>query len=361
MNILPGYITRSLLFAFCGIVFLAPLKAQDWRAWEPGYGHIETAFIYHAEGGDFAITLRSEQTVFTAEAARSETIILERSGIVHTGPGTFLVIRFAPSGAMVKMSEHTSLMYNGIDESGMFADIGLLYGRARVVSGETGNDGIRSVVVRCGGVSSRVIDGDMGVDYILEPALRGFPAVPLFRLDAFQGNAEVFSNGAGGTAAYFGGALSLTVHEGESLSLDLSSSVPFVERRSLRDDIIEYWNSRNFAHFPPIAMPEPADTAIAAAAEEPPVLPVPPAFEAVHETAPWEQPVISGNRNRGLLWLGLGLMAASVAVQGTAHHAPDAFPNGTASMAHGSAYGLFGVGALLSIMGILRNPSSSAP
>ena len=120
---------RKLLIAvlvFCGFLFctVSGLYAQT------GSG----ARIYHIEGTDFELTLRNERTILQAGALSGGVINLERSGIVHTGPGTFLEIQLIPSGTVVKLSENSSFVYNGFDETGRFEDLGLLYGRMRVVT-----------------------------------------------------------------------------------------------------------------------------------------------------------------------------------------------------------------------------------
>lgn len=347
MDLLSRYGIRYFWFA---LVLFSPLNlaAQDWRGWALEGGHVESVFIYQAEGGTFSLALRGTQAVFPAEAARTGTIFLERSGVVHTGAGTTLTIRFAPSGTMILMSENTSLIYNGIDEAGRFVDIGLLYGRVRVLSGEMGLDGIRSIVVRCGRVSARVIEGDMGVDYLLEPDTPVFTTMPLFRLDAFRGNAEVFSHGEGGAAAHFGVLQTLTVQEGESLSLDMSGGQAFAERRPLRTEIVNYWNFRNFAVIPPIpdTVVQQEFTLVSAFGPPPFIQP---------------QPTMNRNLARNLFFgLGFGLIAAAVAVQGTAHYAPDVFPDNTATFIHAGAYGALGFGAFFALIGMLLSSSSPA-
>jgi len=328
--------------ALCVLVFFAPLNIGAQQAAAAEWNHFETAFIYNAEGGGFVITVRGQQVFFTEETARNETIILQPSGLIQTGAGTSLAIRFAPSGAMVKLSENTSVIYNGIDGNGMFADLGLIYGRVRVLGEGAGVEGIHTIVIRCGGVVSRVAEGDIGIDYILEPGIMA--AFPLFRLDAFGGGAEVFPHGIGGAQA-------LSVEEGESILLDMSTAHLFVERGPLRTEIIGYWNFRSPAAFPPI-MPD-IEAAVVEAEPEVSLLPV---FEIIVPEPP--EPVVTRYRGRGLLWLGLGLMVASVAVQGLARHMPDVFPHDSADIVHNSAYGSFGLGALISITGILRTPPS---
>jgi hypothetical protein len=113
MKFVPGYIVRFFWLTFCGVILFAPLNlaAQNGRAQDTGRRSAESAFIYYAEGNDFALILRGEQTVFPAEAARGEGIILERSGIVNTGAGTFVEIQLVPSGTFITALTKTGALW----------------------------------------------------------------------------------------------------------------------------------------------------------------------------------------------------------------------------------------------------------
>ena len=359
MNLVSGRKNCSFFAVLCWIVFFTPLSlvAQDWQSWAPEWGSTERAFIYHAEGDDFSLTLRGEQTVYSALAPRGEAIILERSGIIQTGARTSLEIQLVPSRTVIKLSGNTSLVYNGVDENGRFADFTLLYGRMRIVSGETGFDGIQSIVIRNGGISARIIEGDIGVDYILGHDGRNFTMMPLFRLYAFRGAAEVFSH----EAASFGGLQALTVEAGETLSLSASSSHTFAERGALTNTIVSYWVANNFAGFPPLPMPNTAIVTAAAAERRPEVVFLPPAFAIPPEEQ--EQPVIIGrSRTRGVVFgMGIALILSSVALQGVIHYWPDFFSgNNPAGDFRALSYVPLSAGILFTLTGIFYNPLSSA-
>jgi hypothetical protein len=339
------------------------LGAQEPGRW-PVEGMPEAgARIYQAEGRDFAIALGAERTVFPAGSICREGISLESSGVVHTGAGTILEIQLIPSGALVKVAENTSLSYNGIDENSGFAELGLLYGSIRVVTG-TG-----SVVVRGGGVTVRVDDGDLGVDYVVSPGVRGSTPRPLFRVYAFRGGAEVFPYGRDGSDAFFGGARLLSVGAGESLSLDVAPPYTYAERKPLDRELSGYWMENNFSGSSPLPMP---DTRITETEEAPvPVyLPAPPFSPPASVTAPAPnlgpvepavpQQSVTGNRRKNfVLALGLSLIAGSVGVQVVSHQQALS-GNKTAELFYNGAYGTLGVGAVITLAGIIFNPPSSA-
>ena len=353
----------------CGLIFLTlNLSAQQWQALTPAGTPAEIAFIYYAQGRDFSHTLRGQQTIFSTEVVQMGSIILDRTGIVQTGAGTSLEIQLAPSGAVIKLSENTTLIYHGLDENGGFVDIGLLFGRMRLVSGEADPAGFHPIVVRSGGVSARILEGDMGIDYVLEPGA-GMPLVPMFRVNAFRGRAEVYSHGAGGAAA-FAETQVFTVEQGETLSLDVTPTHTFVERLSLSEEIIAYWRNNNFAGTPPLRMP---NTTIASAPGPAVVEVIVPreviveVFVPVFEPAPAElQPQPQPRQmsvwgRRLLIGVGFGLIGAAVGVQGLVHHSPDFFPNeGFANNMHTLSYAPLVTGMLLTLMGAGRGLISPA-
>jgi len=319
------------------------------------------ATIYHLEGQSFALTINGERSVFGSDATK-DGINLESSGIVHTGPGTFLEIQLIPSGTVIKMSENSSLVYNGIDATAGFVDLGLLYGRIRVVFGE--GTGAGPVVIRSGGISSRIETGDLGADYVLEPGNRNSIPRPLFRLHAFRGSAEVFPYGRGGPQPNFGGAQTLSVREGESLSLDISSSYTFAEKSLISDETLDYWMIYNFAGFAPLPMPI---TDISTGPEITISLAPAPLQTRPIETRiaiPYQQeeagkvPGVTNNKTRNVcLAIGLALTVAGAAAQGVTYYMYDIDSNRTANNIFKASQIPLGVGLITTLGGLLYNPS----
>jgi len=350
--------SRGILL-LAGFVFSAAMNiaAQDERA-QPG----ESAMIYHLAGKDFTLTLHGEQTVISREMVGSG-IDLERTGTVHTGPGTFLEIQLIPSGTVIKLSENTSLIYNGFDENGKFTDLGLLYGRVLAVTGNTEfSAGVRSLVIRSGGITTRIEDADVGVDYFLESGNTSLR--PLNRVYVFRGRAEIFPYGRSGTSAYFGGAPSLALDVRECLSLDISPSYTFSEKTAISRDIVNYWGVHYIAGSPPQPLP---DTVIAADIPEfssvsEQVLVQPPAtvisytpIDPVDQKRP-----ASINRSKNIcLATGLVLTAGALGAQGFFHykysdHAEQKYRN-----LFDFTYPVLAAGLITTLVGIVYNPPSS--
>jgi len=345
------------------------------------------ATIFYLDGPSFALMIRGERTVIGAAEVNAGGVTLERGGIVHTGAGTFLEIMLVPSGAVIKISDNTSLVYNGMDSSGGFVDLTVLYGRIRVITGD--GEGAGPVVIRSGGISSRVNAGDLGIDFILEPGDRNAIPRPVFRVHAFRGAAEVFPYGRGGLQPNFGGAQALSVGEGESLFLDISSSFTFAEKTPISAQIAEYWMINNFKGASPVTMPstgiaiapvpaevpapviiyvtQPAEPAPAAASESAPASPPPPAQTAtavsydpsyLPEADSYAPSRTSYNRKKttGII-IGLAMTFAAAAVQGITYGAFDVQTNRNANTIFTAAHIPLGVGMLTTLGSILYNPS----
>ena len=319
-------------------------------------GPWESAELYHLEGKELTLSLRGERRVIPAEVLSGQGINLELSGIVHTGPDTFLELQLIPSGTVVKLSENTSLVYNGMDETGKNEDLGLLYGRIRVVTGEEAN----SVVVRSGAVSVRVSEGDFGIDYLMEGGERNSSPRPLFNVHVLRGSAEVFPYGMGGGALSTGSVNETIAYEGEGLSLDISSFHTFVDRKTLDNDVLVYWNSHNFAGSPPLPMPDtsikimelPAETVVINAPPSSgtiswsntpqPLMPVPPS--------------VTSNRAKAVcLVIGTLLTASSVAAQVVTLPRFDLISDGdTIRNIQNVSYVTLGTGIITMLIGILH-------
>ena len=356
----------SLLFIFFIFFTTVNLAAQNGRAQDG-----ESVRINKLEGKDFSLTLHGVQTVVTPELLRGEVFYLERSATIHTSAGTFLEILHIPSGTIIKLAENTSFIYNGVDETGKFVDVALLYGRILVVSGYSpGSGAIRSLVVRSGGVSTRIENADIGIDYLLEPGGGNSSLRPLCHVHAFRGRAEIFPYGRGSTPAYFGGAESLALGTMESLSLDISSSYTFTEKTSLGREYFDYWklpyfNNSQLLSAPNTALvqvlPETPDSAVPQSASAP---------QVIRETEKIYIPVdpiggekrysVVNNRSKNVcLAIGFALTLGSAAAQSIFHYRYDNYgEKKDRDMFYIASSGL-GTGLIITLTGIMYNPSST--
>ena len=183
--------------------------------------------ISNVSGNDFSITMYGERMAYTQDEVNRGRVSLENPGIVHTGGRTSIEITLVPSGTVIRMSENSSLIYNGFDASGNFEDFGLLYGRIRVDA----QNRTRPIVIRGGRAAARFFNGSFGIDHLLEANEWTFATQPQLRLNSFQGQAEFYLGGPGSQDAL--DSQRQTVTEGESISI--------AGIRPLDADSLAYW------------------------------------------------------------------------------------------------------------------------
>jgi hypothetical protein len=340
-----------LLFISLGSL---PLAAQD----------SESAVLYKAEGSDFSLSSRGDRRIFGSEVIAAKKLDLSPQDLIQTGPGVFLEIQLLPSGTLIKVSENTTFVFNGYDSSGHFADLGLLYGRIRLVSG-TGR-GNKTSVVRSANISIRIEEGDVGIDYVMEPLSygRGGMPKPMLRLYDFSGRAEVFPFPSGGSPVQAREIQSIVVREKESLFLEVASPMVFAERKALTKDIIDFWEYHAFSGIPPLAVSSVAlpgisgETAVTHVPVE-----VPEAAAPDNPFIPRDQFALSRARTvkNTALVTGLLLIAGSAAAQGLAYSKFDTGEDAFARNMFTASFAPMGVGVFTVLTGIFYNPRIVSP
>jgi hypothetical protein len=339
-----------LLFLFLGF----PLPAQD----------AESAVIYKAEGSDFSLSSRGERSIVGSEAIAAGGLTLKPWDLIQTGPGVFLEIQLLPSGTLIKVSENTSFIFNGYDSPGRFVDFGLLYGRIRLVSGTGG--GNRTAVVRSANVSVRIDEGDLGIDYVMEPFAhgRGGAPRPILRLYDFSGRAEVFPFPSGSSPVQAGEIQSILVREKESLFLEIASPMVFAERKVLDREIIDFWRLHNFYGTPPLAMPSvtlpeiPGETAVTEVPAEVPGTVIP---DNLFSSQDYRALSRARTVKNTVLVTGLLLTAASLTAQGLAYSEFDTGNDAFARNVFTAAFAPMGAGIFTLLTGIFYNPRIVSP
>jgi hypothetical protein len=208
--------------------------------------------IYYAEGADISITIGGVRYSYEAENLRFFS--LRKEDLVQTGPRSFVEIRFEPSGLLVKIAENSSFAFDGTGEAGGLL-LSLLYGRIRVISGW--NEQPAPAVVRLGSTVVDIVEGDIGLDYMVIP---GEGSRPIPRVSGFSGTAELIPQARpapGGRAnrtwsGYVSDLPVIRLEEHESITMGTKTIC-----RSLEPEILSYWNQHNFMGHPPIPAPAP--------------------------------------------------------------------------------------------------------
>jgi hypothetical protein len=330
------------IFRILGLFVLVsrPLAAQDHRA-----------LIFHAQGVDFALTAGGERSIIDASGLGSKGITLNRSAMIQTGAGTFVEMQILPSRTVIKISENSSVVYNGFDENGRFTDMALLYGRIRLVSGN--GTGSRITVIRAGNASVRIPNGDLGVDYVIDPALGGEGnSRPLLRVYNFQGNVEVFPFVPGAAVS------AISLGEGESVLLEINPPVVYAERGPMDREILLFWSrhpfeglsflSRDKAAVPEISLLTERESSEGTTGDL--------AARKENEKAAGLTGYKASRAKTALLGIGLGLTVAGAAAQGIAFAQYSGGNERFGRLLHYTGYVPLSMGLASLLWGTIHNP-----
>jgi hypothetical protein len=215
--------------------------------------------IAFSGGGEFLLSTGGYRFSYQGGSLDSGALNLNKGDIIQTGAGSFVELRIEPGGTRIKIAENTSMVYNGAGQEARSTSFSLIYGRIRIATGTIWQHGEGSAVhVRTGQVETGFRIGDAGIDYIVNPQKsqlsRGEPILTVFN---FQGNSELrpLSLNSAQTAVP-----SFVVYEYESLTLEMSNSLSYIERKPLDDEIIHYWNRHNFSDGAPLLTARPTGT-----------------------------------------------------------------------------------------------------
>jgi hypothetical protein len=210
----------------------------------------ERAVIYYAQGNDFALTVNGVRSIIDISNLDSSGLIVGSTDMIQTGAGVSLELQLIPSGTVIKVVENTSLVYNGFDRNGGFTDLGLLYGRIRLVSGTGWSE--RTAVVRAGNISVRLLNGDFGVDFAVDPAYLGglVATAPLLTVYNFRGNAEIHPFMPGNDTQK-----PIPIAKAESITVEVNPPLVYTGRVPLERDIVDFWRRHNFVGHAPLSMP----------------------------------------------------------------------------------------------------------
>ncbi|MHC6204448.1 FecR family protein [Breznakiellaceae bacterium SP9] len=207
------------------------------------------------EGTDFVLTSANSRTVLRPEHLKEREFNLNAGDMIQTGSGSlveFLVVSRARSlpeaSTRIKIAENTSLVFNGFEGTAAdnAASFMLIYGKSRITSAAERSS---KLVIHGGTAELQFEAGDISMDYIIAPSLFSMPGrmqqKPLVKFECFRGSALVVlldsaQNGGGGLTHQ------VPLTENETLTLDVSPSISFIERKPLNNSDLNYWSGHGF-------------------------------------------------------------------------------------------------------------------
>jgi len=301
---------------------------------------------FHAEG---AITLNrgGVRSTYQGESKELREILLVPGDMIQTSTGKAelqMISRASLGGGthtVIKLSDNASLLIVDKPEDGDFT-VELLYGRMRVVTGTAEP----SIVIRSGASLAAIKDSDTAIDFVASPSITN----PTLSVHCFSGEGELIPRITPGAEA-----AKLSISAGESLVMGYQTPFSQVERKTLDEQVVSYWNVNPFYGEAPLAMP----LAAAARTLEPALV----EELAEEETSkPDQKPprVMSGSKVKNILaFTGMFLVAAGGAAQ-TYSLLGNPSPALKDPLSYGS-YASMGVGVALIIGSAILNPGKTAP
>jgi len=211
--------------------------------------------IYHSEG-ELTVILNGVRTIYRAGTEKPREILLAPKDMIQTGKGTAEIQLVtgsltanqpgskSPSPektyTVIRMGENTSLVVNRPENREI--NLELLYGRIRIITG-TAEQG---VVFRTGTSATTLRNCDTAIDYIIKPGI----TQPILSIYCFYGQGEVIPRYAAGTEP-----AKFPLKEEETFSMEYRIPYSYVERKSLDNQILAYWQSNPFSSGAPLPVP----------------------------------------------------------------------------------------------------------
>ncbi|MDR0411842.1 MAG: hypothetical protein LBH75_07730 [Treponema sp.] len=211
----------------------------------------EEARLFFAQGPDFVLTSNGRRTVYQT-GDLPEELPVNKADMIQTGPGGSVEVRLSQSGALVKVLENTSLVFDG-------DTLEIIYGRIRVRIPE---DQRRGLFIQAYTVLVYMAKGDMGFDFVVNPSVPIENERPVLRTYTLSEKARL----------KFEHIPELQIDEHELISTGVFPQTSLVERKPLDDNIVDYWNRNNFRDGKPLILSPRRANADALPSETAPVI-----------------------------------------------------------------------------------------
>jgi hypothetical protein len=332
---------------FTGLLFVS-LVFQSY-AQEGG-----DARIYHAEGGEFILAAGGQRTVYQPASLGEGGFSLHNGDIIQTGPESFVEIRLSPGGKVIRIAENTFLSYNRTNGEGI--SLGLSYGRLRLSDGKGGFGG-GEVFIRSGTAEVVFQNGDIGVDYTVQPAGENPRQSPVLRVYVFSGAAALIPLIREPLRDYTGTAPEVArfqINEAEEAAVENSPSLSYVERKPLNKDITAYWDGHPSAAFPLFSQAEPLPPSEIFSVPESPVQA--PAGGNWTITPGYNPFIRSNAAKNSCVIAGFSVSLIGAVLQGLAQSDWNSNNAANRDMNRYAGYGFLGAGALFFSAALFINP-----
>jgi hypothetical protein len=190
--------------------------------------------VSHSGTDSFVVANNGRQQVYQTNTIPVNGLVLQNADMIQTGPGNYVEIQLDPSGAIIKLAENTSVVFNDLGTSSRPALLSFLYGRMRIVN----SDSKGTITVQAGNAAIEISRGDMALDFAVIPGSAN--KQPQLQVSTFSGAGQVVSSVASP------GAAKTPLYEHETVIFDVTTRLAVVTRQPLNQEIAAYWSKNGF-------------------------------------------------------------------------------------------------------------------
>jgi hypothetical protein len=215
------------------IVFLLLLAASGIYAQNLGATRFSGS-VNQSGSDSFVIANNGRQQTYQTSTIPAHGVAIQNADMIQTGPGNYVEIQLDPSGAIVKLAENTSVVFNDLGSSNRPALLSFLYGRMRIVNPDTKG----TVSVQAGNALIEISRGDMALDFAVIPGSAN--RQPQLQVSTLSGVGQVVSSVASP------GAAKTPLYEHETVIFDVTTRLAVITRQPLNQEIAAYWSRNGF-------------------------------------------------------------------------------------------------------------------
>jgi hypothetical protein len=222
------YLNRNLaIITVLSVFAVSGLCAQ-------GFGTSRMPGQVNAGSDSFSVVNNGQRQVYQAGAIPASGLNLKNADMIQTGPSNYVEAQLDVSGAMIKLAENTSVVFNELGTTTRPAMMTLVYGRMRVVNQSGGS----LIVVQVGSASVEFSRGDLSLDFAVIPGSRSNQ--PQLQVSTLAGTAYFVSSPAKV------GAKKYLLYEYETVTVDANAELATLNRQPLNKEITAFWSKNGF-------------------------------------------------------------------------------------------------------------------
>jgi hypothetical protein len=182
----------------------------------------------------FVVANNGRQQVYQTNTIPADGLALQNADMIQTGPNNYVEVQLDPSGAIIKLAENTSVIFNDLGSSSRPALLSFLYGRMRIVN----SDNKGTVTIQAGNAAIEISRGDMALDFAVIPGSAN--KQPQLQVSTLSGAGQVVSSVASP------GAAKIPLYEHETVIFDVTTRLAVITRQPLNQEIAAYWSKNGF-------------------------------------------------------------------------------------------------------------------